>query len=237
MFDARLYHPKWSLIRLLVLQRANYACEGIPAHPLCQARHQQPHPETDEYVILSVAHLDHDRNHNRFHNLRAVCRRCHLDHDRYFKTWGRKYGKELHKIQLSLFPATLLEQLLQANGFFANPRYYLGRPVNRTDIHERKLHGLYQGILQYFGELAAVSFVEMIASMPEVSAIKVVEGLYALEKAKWRTKFGAKQRCIFSNQVGEEIRQAFLLFFEPSRQNNIAYVCQPVLDNPVSLQG
>lgn len=33
-------------------------------------------------VSLATAHLDHDPTHNRLRNLRSLCQRCHLSHDR-----------------------------------------------------------------------------------------------------------------------------------------------------------
>lgn len=33
-------------------------------------------------VVLAAAHLDHDPTNNRLHNLRSLCQRCHLIHDR-----------------------------------------------------------------------------------------------------------------------------------------------------------
>ena len=33
-------------------------------------------------VALAAAHLDHDPTHNRLGNLRSLCQRCHLLHDR-----------------------------------------------------------------------------------------------------------------------------------------------------------
>jgi hypothetical protein len=33
-------------------------------------------------VILSAAHLDHDPSNNRRRNLKSLCQRCHLIHDR-----------------------------------------------------------------------------------------------------------------------------------------------------------
>lgn len=32
-------------------------------------------------IMLAVAHLDHDIQNNDFGNLRALCQRCHLQHD------------------------------------------------------------------------------------------------------------------------------------------------------------
>lgn len=49
-------------------------------------------------VILAAAHLDHDPRNNRFHNLRALCQRCHLVHDRAWHalqrriTWKSRYA-------------------------------------------------------------------------------------------------------------------------------------------------
>lgn len=33
-------------------------------------------------VVLAAAHLDHDPGNNRLRNLRSLCQRCHLRHDR-----------------------------------------------------------------------------------------------------------------------------------------------------------
>ena len=33
-------------------------------------------------IILTTAHLDHDRSNNNDANLRALCQFCHLNHDR-----------------------------------------------------------------------------------------------------------------------------------------------------------
>lgn len=33
-------------------------------------------------VVLTVAHLDHDKGNNAYENLRAWCQRCHLNYDR-----------------------------------------------------------------------------------------------------------------------------------------------------------
>jgi len=33
-------------------------------------------------VVLAAAHLDHDPSNNRLRNLKALCQRCHLLHDR-----------------------------------------------------------------------------------------------------------------------------------------------------------
>jgi len=58
------YHPKWKLIsKLIRFKRANNKCEW------CQAENYKPHPITGSKVVLTVAHLDHDKNNNNFHYL------------------------------------------------------------------------------------------------------------------------------------------------------------------------
>lgn len=87
--DYKKYHPKWSLIsRLIRFHRAGGKCEW------CKAENGQPHPDTGSKVILTVAHLDRNRNNNRFGNLAALCQRCHLNYDRPTHIKNRKYGTE-----------------------------------------------------------------------------------------------------------------------------------------------
>ncbi len=106
--DYKNYHPKWSLISYLIrFVRAKNRCEK------CQAENYQPHPRTGSKVILTVAHLDHDRSHNRFNNLAALCQRCHLLHDLNHHIFNRKYGRNWKDNQISfldqLRPLTYLE--------------------------------------------------------------------------------------------------------------------------------
>lgn len=44
-------------------------------------------------VVLTTAHMDHDRSNNSLFNLRALCQRCHLHHDRHQHARSRKYGR------------------------------------------------------------------------------------------------------------------------------------------------
>ncbi len=51
-------------------------------------------------IILTVAHLDRDKNNNERSNLAALCQRCHLGHDRVAQHIpNRKYGRR-HKRDL-----------------------------------------------------------------------------------------------------------------------------------------
>ena len=91
------YHPKWSLIsRLIRFKRAKNKCEW------CGAENYQPHPKTGSGVVLTVAHLDHNKTNNNFDNLKALCQKCHLSHDLQHHIQNRKYGKNWKQDQFSL---------------------------------------------------------------------------------------------------------------------------------------
>lgn len=97
--DYKNYHPKWSLIsRLIRFRRAGNKCEW------CGAANGKPHPVTQSKVVLTTAHLDRNRNNNRFWNLAALCQRCHLNHDRRQHIYNRKYGSETKYLNGTLFP-------------------------------------------------------------------------------------------------------------------------------------
>jgi len=56
-------------------------------------------------VILTVAHLDHDKTNNEPTNLAALCQRDHLLHDIRYHAANRKYGRKhkgKHQLKLSI---------------------------------------------------------------------------------------------------------------------------------------
>src|SRR3954469_8653485 len=98
MIDPKKYHKKWRLISYLVrVRRAKNKCEQ------CGALHGAPHPVTGTIVILTTAHLDRNRQNNRFWNLKALCNRCHLMHDMPQHVYSRKYGRETQYLNGKLF--------------------------------------------------------------------------------------------------------------------------------------
>jgi hypothetical protein len=98
--DYKEYHPKWSLIsRLIRFVRAKNKCEW------CGAENKKPHPKTGSKVVLTVAHIDHDKTNNDFKNLAALCQKCHLSHDIKQHVDNRKYGrnwKGKHQLKIQL---------------------------------------------------------------------------------------------------------------------------------------
>lgn len=105
--DYAEYHPKWSLIsRLIRFKRADNHCEW------CGAENYLPHPTTGSKVILTVAHIDQNKNNNRFNNLAALCQRCHLRHDLGQHIMNRKYGRKWKRDQLALpFPEPVKKEI------------------------------------------------------------------------------------------------------------------------------
>lgn len=75
------YHPDWRSISRQIREQAGWRCEGTPQWPDCRAKNGLPHPATNSHVVLTVAHLDHDKGNNDPANLRALCQRCYLAWD------------------------------------------------------------------------------------------------------------------------------------------------------------
>ena len=116
--DYTKYHPKWTLIRRLILKRAENKCEmcGVGNHlfgwrddgefHISEGMEQEADIADGRKIIkiiLTIAHLDHNRDNNDFDNLQALCQRCHLNHDRPQHIHNRKYGRETKRMNYSLF--------------------------------------------------------------------------------------------------------------------------------------
>ncbi len=89
--DYKLYCDDWKLrSRFIRYYRAKNKCEN------CGAENHLPHPETKSFVVLTVAHLDHNIDNNSFFNLKALCQQCHLRYDAAF----RKENREQYQYKL-----------------------------------------------------------------------------------------------------------------------------------------
>lgn len=104
VFNPSEYRPDWSSIRRQILDQADNHCEwcglrnGIKGKRdvlgnfwLNQSIAKLSYAERVRLfapdsrifrVVLTIAHLDQDRRNNDPANLRALCQRCHLNHDR-----------------------------------------------------------------------------------------------------------------------------------------------------------
>jgi len=54
-------------------------------------------------VVLATAHLDHDPTNNRLRNLRSLCQRCHMIHDRPYHLAQRRITYLLRRALGDLF--------------------------------------------------------------------------------------------------------------------------------------
>ena len=93
----RLYPRMWEAIsRLIRFGRADSRCECTgecgDRHlgDRCEERHGQQAWSFDGTVVLAAAHLDHNPQNNRAGNLKALCQRCHIRHDRWHQAASRK---------------------------------------------------------------------------------------------------------------------------------------------------
>jgi len=119
------YPPDWmTRIRPAILERAGHCCEGSETYPDCRAMNGQHHPVTGSKVVLTVGHVNHDPEDNRFlaarpddgtpvwdhrdNNLVAWCQRCHLTHDAPHHAMNAgmtRMQKDMnHRNQIPLFP-------------------------------------------------------------------------------------------------------------------------------------
>ena len=54
-------------------------------------------------VVLAAAHLDHDPGNNRLRNLKSLCQRCHMIHDRLYHLAQRRLTYLLRRAIGDLF--------------------------------------------------------------------------------------------------------------------------------------
>jgi 5-methylcytosine-specific restriction endonuclease McrA len=54
-------------------------------------------------IVLTIAHLDHDKNNNDDRNLAALCQRCHIRHDLDQHKASSRATNEMKKKQQKLF--------------------------------------------------------------------------------------------------------------------------------------
>ena len=104
--DYKNYHPDWKdIIRPDILKRDGYKCKhcGISNRTLFiwegSKRVIIDDPWLHSYyvnksiklskVVLTIAHLDGNRDNNDYINLAALCQSCHLNHDKHQHVMSR----------------------------------------------------------------------------------------------------------------------------------------------------
>jgi hypothetical protein len=61
-----------------------------------------PNPFRTFRIVLTVAHIDHDKANNEESNLAALCQRCHLNHDRDQHAENRRKNLNSKRGQIGL---------------------------------------------------------------------------------------------------------------------------------------
>ncbi len=84
--ENRILYPKnWKEISKRVrYDLANNKCE------ICGVPNKTIHPVTGSKVVLTVAHLDQNPRNCKRYNLRAMCQRCHINFDHYWRKMNKK---------------------------------------------------------------------------------------------------------------------------------------------------
>lgn len=102
----KLYPENWKdEIRPAILKRANYRCEkcGVRQRAVGFRDLNGKFIELDKsdkeaveksgkkfiQIFLSIAHINHNIEDNRFENLKAYCQKCHNNHDKEFRKTNR----------------------------------------------------------------------------------------------------------------------------------------------------
>jgi hypothetical protein len=99
--DYSEYPDNWHEVsRRIRFERAENKCEW------CGAENGKPHPVTGSKVVLTVAHLNHEKHDLSGSNLAALCQKCHLGHDLERHIFNRKYGRLTRKLNYDLFEGT-----------------------------------------------------------------------------------------------------------------------------------
>ena len=92
------YPKNWkSEIRPMILKRANNCCEfcGVENHTY------RLNEKTGKmaYIVLTIAHLDHNPENCLPNNLKALCQRCHNQYDSSHRAETRKQTKLLNNVK------------------------------------------------------------------------------------------------------------------------------------------
>ena len=158
-----LYPPNWpELSRQVRFERAGGICErcGRPHGHYLQVLPdgRWKHPDTGHWfngrgrrvsppdliellqarqtkVVLAAAHLNHDPTSNRLRNLRALCQRCHLLHDRMYHLAQRRLTLRRRLALGDLFEGLYRTGITEPPRVYRRVKYSKDEPYDEPEIH------------------------------------------------------------------------------------------------------
>jgi hypothetical protein len=79
-----------------------------------------------------------------------------------------------------------LKDIIRNNQISTSPEYYSGRGATLSDLNDRILEGIHNGIKKEYGADAAKNFVKMVSDIKVLSATTFLQELYDLFYNKWK---------------------------------------------------
>ncbi|HYE67596.1 MAG TPA: hypothetical protein VEA58_03235 [Anaerovoracaceae bacterium] len=120
---------------------------------------------------------------------------------------------------ISLNPSLIqimdLKTIVTNAGMSDRPGFYSGRGATTTDLNSVILNKIADQIQEHFGQSAHDSYVEMVWSMPSMSATAFLNNLYSLGRADWDL---AKAEISNNGATFESEGEAFGLIMETMSQ-------------------
>lgn len=101
--NKKRYPKNWKEIRQQILKRADNRCEfcGVENHTW-RPSISSTSPSDAVWVVLTIAHLDHNPENCDPENLRALCQRCHNRYDAKHRAATRSHTRAMKEKSLSL---------------------------------------------------------------------------------------------------------------------------------------
>ncbi len=78
------------------------------------------------------------------------------------------------------------QQIVHKAGMSDRPEFYSGRGATTDDLNHNHLETIYQAIKVNHGEPAAEQYVQMVATIPKLTATDFLLSLYQLERNEWK---------------------------------------------------
>ncbi len=119
-------------------------------------------------------------------------------------------GKGLTERAHGLEERISARQIVSLTGMSARPEFYSGRGAINSDLNDKILEKIYQGIKGEYGDWAAGQFVQMVADIPKLSATDFLLNLYKLEGYgwKWSKRQSGGENGIYIDGPTDEAKRA-----------------------------